>query len=92
VAAWRWLRAAQRPGVLAGRALLYIADTGATHKADGPRHIRRFRVQDDGAQPLGGEVFAECGNGLFDGLRVDTHGNIWTSAGDGVHCYTPDGA
>jgi len=71
--------------------LLYIVDTGATHKENGPRHIRRFRVNGDGATLGGGEVFAECGNGLFDGLRVDVHGNIWTSAGDGVHCYAADG-
>ncbi len=70
---------------------LYIVDTGATHGDHGPRHIRRFRVQDDGAHIDGGEVFAVCGNGLFDGLRVDVHGNLWTSAGDGVHCYAPDG-
>ncbi|WP_408004086.1 SMP-30/gluconolactonase/LRE family protein [Ramlibacter alkalitolerans] len=70
---------------------LYVVDTGATHREDGPRHIRRFRVQDDGARIDGGEVFAECGNGLFDGLRVDVHGNVWTSAGDGVHCHAPDG-
>ncbi|MDB5859875.1 MAG: gluconolactonase [Ramlibacter sp.] len=69
---------------------LYIVDTGATHTDDGPRHIRRFRVQDGGASLAGGEVFAECRNGLFDGLRVDVHANIWTSAGDGVHCYAPD--
>ncbi|MFC5497329.1 SMP-30/gluconolactonase/LRE family protein [Caenimonas terrae] len=71
--------------------LLYIVDTGATHRDDGPRHIRRFRVKEDGASLAGGEVFAECGNGLFDGLRSDVHGNIWTSAGDGVHCYAADG-
>jgi len=70
---------------------LYIVDTGATHMADGPHHIRRFRVQDDGASLAGGEVFAVCGKGLFDGLRVDIHGNLWTSAGDGVHCYASDG-
>ena len=29
--------------------------------------------------------------GLFDGFRLDTDGRIWTSAGDGVHCYDPDG-
>jgi gluconolactonase len=28
---------------------------------------------------------------MFDGFRVDTKGRIWTSAGDGVHCYDPDG-
>jgi gluconolactonase len=70
--------------------LLYIVDTGATHVADGPRHVRRFRVE--GGQALsGGEVFAECPKGLYDGLRVDVHGNLWLSAGDGVHCHAPDG-
>jgi gluconolactonase len=36
-------------------------------------------------------VFAVCTAGLFDGFRVDRAGRIWTSAGDGVHCYDPDG-
>lgn len=69
---------------------LYIADTGASHTPDGPRHIRKFKVGDDGTLS-GGEVFAVCGNGLFDGFRLDRAGRIWTSAGDGVHCYDPDG-
>ncbi len=70
---------------------LYVADTGATHVPDGPRHIRRFRVTDDGRALSGGEVFAQCDPGLFDGFRVDAQGHLWTSAGDGVHCYTPEG-
>lgn len=71
---------------------LYVADTGATHMANGPRHIRRFRVEDDGLRLAGGEVFAVCGAGLFDGFRFDAAGHLWTSAGDGVHCYAQDGA
>jgi gluconolactonase len=70
--------------------LLYVADTGATHVADGPRHIRRFDVGRDGRTLEGGEVFATCSAGLFDGFRVDVQGNLWTSAADGVHCYGPD--
>jgi gluconolactonase len=71
--------------------LLYIADTGATHVKDGPQHIRRFNVGRDGRSLGGGEVFATCSAGLFDGFRIDVHGNLWSSAGDGVHCFSPAG-
>jgi gluconolactonase len=71
--------------------LLYVVDTGATHRDDGPRHIRRFSVDASGTKLSGGEVFAECAAGFFDGFRVDRNGRIWTSAGDGVHCYDADG-
>jgi gluconolactonase len=30
--------------------------------------------------------------GLSDGFRLDTEGNIWTSAGLGVNVYNPGGA
>ena len=69
--------------------LLYIVDTGATHQTDGPHHVRCFRVGVNGSLS-GGEVFAICPVGLYDGLRVDVHGNLWLSAGDGVHCHAPD--
>ncbi len=69
--------------------VLYIADSGGTSVADGPRHIRRFDV--NGARLSGGEVFATCTAGFFDGLRLDEDGRIWASASDGIHCYDPDG-
>ncbi len=69
---------------------LYVADTGATHMADGPRHIRVFDVSENG-RLTGGDVFATCTSGLFDGFRLDDAGRLWTSAGDGVHCYETDG-
>jgi len=62
---------------------LYIADTRENH-------IRLFDVKDGGLS--GGEVFAECGNGVFDGIRLDSEGRLWAAAGDGVHVYHPDGA
>lgn len=71
--------------------LLYIVDTGFTHRPDGPHHVRRLRVSADGKTLGGSEVFATCRAGLYDGLRVDAHGNLWLSAGDGVHCHAPDG-
>ena len=85
----------QQPNGLAfspDESLLYIADTGATHAPDGVRHIRRFRVGDDGASLLDGEVFALCSEDIYDGFRVDSQGNLWVGAGDGVHCYSPDAA
>ena len=70
--------------------LLYIADTGATHVEEGPRHIRRFKVGSDG-KLSGGEVFLDCPAGLFDGFRIDTDGRIWASAADGVYVYSKTG-
>jgi gluconolactonase len=72
--------------------LLYIADTGLTHAVDGPHHLRRFAVSADGCSISGGEVFATCPVGVYDGFRVDVNGNLWLSAGDGVHCHASDGS
>ncbi|TDU88572.1 gluconolactonase [Kribbella voronezhensis] len=62
---------------------LYVVDTPE-------RHIRRFDVKDDG-RLSGGEVFAPCEAGMFDGIRLDAVGRIWAAAHDGVHCFDPDG-
>jgi gluconolactonase len=69
---------------------LYVVDTGRTHGAGKPAHMRVFDVGEAGAVS-GGRVFADCTAGLFDGFRLDDHGRIWTSAEDGIHCYHPDG-
>ena len=68
--------------------VLYIADSAVS---DGPgrnSHIRRFRVNADGTLS-GGEVFVTT-DGIPDGMRVDTDGNLWTSAGAKIDVYTPD--
>ena len=72
-------------------ASLYIADTGASHDSDGPRHIRRLGADADGRGLGSSTVFARCTNGLFDGFRVDTLGRLWCSAADGVHVLATDG-
>ena len=69
--------------------LLYVADTGQTHIRGLPATIHAYKVE---GERLGSvTLFATCPEGLFDGFRVDIHGNIWTSAGRHVFCYTPEG-
>jgi gluconolactonase len=70
---------------------LYISDTGGTHRKDGPRHMRVFKVPGDDCHLSGGAVFAICTSGFFDGFRFDEDGYLWTSATNGVHCYEPGG-
>jgi gluconolactonase len=72
--------------------LLYIADTGSSHVDGGPEHIRACPVSADGRTLGTGVLFATCTIGVFDGFRFDEKGFLWTSAGDGVHVYAPDGA
>ncbi|WDR05207.1 SMP-30/gluconolactonase/LRE family protein [Devosia rhodophyticola] len=69
---------------------LYVVDTGSTHFADGPNHIRRFEVGPDG-NLSGGAVIARNQAKGFDGLRVDTEGRLWCGSWDGVDCLDADG-
>ena len=69
--------------------LLYIADSGFWPNPDWPHHIRAFEVADGRLKKS--RVIAEVSPGIPDGFRVDIDGNIWTSAGDGVHCIAPNG-
>jgi gluconolactonase len=64
--------------------LLYIADSGRPH------HVRRFKVKADNTLE-GGEVFTVISPGVPDGMRIDRDGRLWSTAGDGVHVFSPDG-
>jgi len=63
---------------------LYIADSGKPH------HVRVFDVHDDNTLS-GGEVFCVIDKGVPDGMRVDSVGNLWSSAGDGVQIFSAAG-
>ncbi|MEO1018487.1 MAG: SMP-30/gluconolactonase/LRE family protein [Pseudomonadota bacterium] len=69
---------------------LYIADTGKSFDPNGPLHIRKFDVSGDN-KLANSQVFAAPDVGASDGFRCDTEGRVWTSAGDGVHCFAPNG-
>lgn len=70
---------------------LYVAETG-DQTTDRPRqYIRVFDVAPDGTSLAGGDVFHEVEPGAADGFRIDEDGNLWSSAGDGVHCIDPAG-
>lgn len=64
--------------------LLYIADSGEPH------HVRVFRVGADGALQ-GGEVFVVIDPGVPDGIRCAPDGRLFSSAGDGIHIFSPEG-
>lgn len=68
--------------------LLYVADTGRMYQDD-PTHIRRFSMES--RQPKSRGIFHTIAPGKADGIRCDMDGNLWSSAGDGVHCIAPDG-
>ena len=60
--------------------ILYIVDTGASHKPGHPRTISAFDVV-DGKSLANGRIFCDMGNCSSDGIRVDIDGNVWSAAG-----------
>ena len=81
---------------------LYVADTGASHYKEAPKNIKIWDIV--GTKIARGREFAsmklkmddgEIKAGMADGIRCDTDGNIWASAGwvgdgyDGVHIFEP---
>ncbi len=67
---------------------LYVADTGRMF-SDDPQGIRVFDMVD--GRPVNGRPFHSIATGCADGIRADMDGNLWSSAGDGVHCIASDG-
>ena len=69
---------------------LYIADSSTTHDAQGNHHIRAFDVA-DGERLVKGRVFAQVSPAFPDGFRLDIQGNLWSSSGEGIQVFAPDG-
>lgn len=63
---------------------LYIADSGSAH------HVRAFDVTPENTL-ANGRIFCLIDKGVPDGMRCDERGNLWSSAGDGVQVFAPDG-
>ncbi|MDQ6619305.1 MAG: SMP-30/gluconolactonase/LRE family protein [Pseudomonadota bacterium] len=72
--------------------LLYVAETGTQFAANPRRCIRVFDVDSQAPRLRNGRDFHTVTPGYADGFRCDIDGNLWSSAGDGVHCIDPSGA
>ncbi len=72
--------------------VLYVSDTSAAIRTDGSgnHHIAAFDVI-NGANLVNPRVFATVDVGLSDGFRIDINGFLYSSSGDGVLVYHPDG-
>jgi gluconolactonase len=68
---------------------LYIANSDDNH-----RYWRRYDVAADGTLHHG-RVFADVSDhpdqGLPDGMKIDSRGNVWATGPGGVWIFTPDG-
>jgi gluconolactonase len=64
---------------------LYVADSGKPH------HLRAFDVAKDGSVS-NGKVFCVIDKGGPDDIRCDSVGRIWSSSGDGIQIFGPNGA
>ncbi|HLS03563.1 MAG TPA: SMP-30/gluconolactonase/LRE family protein [Actinomycetales bacterium] len=75
--------------------LLYVADSSCVRKPEGVgnRHIRVYEMQ-HGTRCKNGRTFATLRpeDGFSDGIKVDEHGNVWSSSRIGVIVFDPAGA
>lgn len=84
---------------------VYVADTGASHYGEeAPAMIKVWDVASETSLKNGRiyasmtmEIDGQIRTGFADGIRCDTDGNVWSSAGwvgagyDGVHVFNPEG-
>lgn len=70
--------------------VFYVADSGLSHNPSGAHQIWAYDFGEGGSLS-GKRKFADVSPGIPDGFCIDEFGNVWTSAADGVHCYSPRG-
>jgi gluconolactonase len=70
--------------------LLYVSDTSGGIDPQANHHIVVLDVV-EGRRLERPRIFKVMEPGVADGLRVDEHGNVWSSAFDGIHVISPDG-
>lgn len=72
--------------------ILYIADSNRAYDMNDkskPSQIVAYRINADGS--LGkGSVFAVIDNGIPDGIRVDSKGNVYSSSADSILVFSSD--
>ncbi len=80
-------------GLLRPNGLCFSPDETKLYVADSDVARRRIHVYNVSSSNTlsGGAVFANINNGSPDGIRCDVDGRIWSSAGNGVHIFAPDG-
>ncbi len=68
----------------------YVANSASSHEPEKLRHIRAFKVSKDNSLK-GGKPRFLFPDGIPDGFRVDTDGNVWSSAGPAIYVFAPEG-
>ena len=71
---------------------LYIAESGTQFDPAPRRALRAFEVHDAAPRLRNGRDFHAVSPGYTDGVRCDVDGNVWATAGDGIHVLSPSGS
>ncbi len=76
--------------------ILYVIDSAAiqaprTYYENNPHAIYKYAVLEGGAKLGPQTLFATVSPGFPDGMRLDTSGNIYVGAMDGIQVFNPSG-
>ncbi|KAL4931420.1 SMP-30/gluconolactonase/LRE family protein [Aspergillus undulatus] len=73
--------------------IVYVTDTSASYGKRKPATIYAYDIATYSDAPFltNRRVFAYADNGIPDGVKVDSNGNVYSGCGDGVHVWSPDG-